>query len=463
MVDIRDIRDMDWDWYWLGYSMGVNSRKRIKEMPDRITNMGKQGVITIPTEQQKTSFFVGLMIGRMKIINNLDIIDTLTTIGKKGLSTADMLTLAVQEVEGVRGSYVDIPVFINKNAAENRGVAGFQLKLSYNKDYLDLVSITKSEFWTGSFTSDTSTQGLILAQGVKEVAERKDFAICYIRFYVKETVPSGVSEVPLRLEGRVGTGQGSELLTLINDELYYITPIKLEDGAVLLEATQGESQPDGEQTYPGPVAPVGPGSELNYELEIDMDYPPGVIPTGAIYTVIVIYIKGEKVGEVKIPLIQGSHKYKGKIPLQLPDLKTGKITYGVRIEPEFPEDEGLFYVFIKAGALFILEAVVPREETGEIPLEPFNRVVIDRMKITDFVVFEKFKQSGGGPVDLVIIDSIGFIIDSETITLHKQISNTTTDTMKITDISTVDKFKEKGSKSEDSMKITDIVIFTKSK
>ena len=458
---METIREMDWTWYWLGYSMGVNSRKRIKEMPDKLTNMGKMGVITIPNEQQKTSFFIGLMIGRRKIINNLNIINILTTIGKKGLSTADMLTLGVVEVEGIRGGYVDIPVYINKNAADNRGVAGFQLKLSYNNDYLDLVSIDKSAYWTGSFVSDTSTAGVILAQGVKEVADKQDLTVCFIRFLVKETVPSGLTNIPITLQGRVGTGSGSELLTLINDELYYITPIKLQNGAVLLEAIQEEKEPIGSITYPSTgTSTIGTGnSSVSYDFTATLGYPSGLTYGGGTYAWLNVYLDGQLIGRERVELEQGEKNYKGKIPISLPSLKTGKITYEIVVEDE----TGFAYVFIKAGALFILESEVKRDEVNELELEPFNREVIDRMKIIDIVVFEKFKQSGGGPVDLTIIDRVMKITDKETINVYKQISKELTDMLLITDSLRVNKFKEQGSKSEDSMRITDIVIFTKSK
>lgn len=492
---METIKRMDWNWYWLGYSHGVNSRKQIKESPDRVVNMGKMGVITIPTELQKTSYFIGLMVGRRKIIQSLNIVQITTTIGKKGLNTADMLTLAVGKVEGVRGQYIDIPVYINNNAADNRGVAGFQLKMSYNTDYLDFISISKSVYWTGSFVSNTSTSGVILAQGVKEIVDKQDVVICYIRFLVKNTVPLGVSGIPLSIVGQAGTGTGSELLTLINDELYYITPIRLESGEVTLEAVITEPEKIGSITIPSSgTSTIGTGdSSVSYEFTANLGFPSGLTGSGTggtsgVYAYVNVYLDGVLIGQEKVNIQEGEHKYKGKIPIKLPSLEKGKISYEIVVEDE----TGFAYVFIKAGALFMLESEVKREEVGEIELEPFNRVAIDRFKITDFVVFEKFKQGGSVPLDLTIIDNIMVITDKETVTIHQQLNNSNADMMKVTDkviferykdgklvvdpiditvkekiniidSLTVDKFKEKDNQSEDNMKITDIVTFTKSK
>lgn len=455
-----DIRGMDFSWYWLGYSMGVNSRKQIKEMPDKITNMGKMGVITIPNEQQKTSFFVGLMIGRRKIINNLNIIKLKYTQGKKGLSTADMLTLGVAEVEGVRGSYVDIPVYINKNSADNRGVAGFQLKLSYNNDYLDLVSITKASSWTGSFVSDTSTTGQILAQGVKEVADKQDVAICYIRFYVKDTVSENISKIPLTLQGKIGTGSGSELLTLINSELYYITPIKLESGAILLEATQEEPEVIGSITIPSTgTSTIGTGnSSVSYDFTANLSYPEGLEYSGGTYAWVNVYMDGVLIGSERVPLEPGEKNYKGKIPISLPSLKTGKITYEIVVEDE----TGFAYVFIKAGALFILESEVNREEVGEIELELFNREVIERFRITDSVYITKHKGQSDVVSDLVIVDNIWKITDEADITVLKLNYKEIVDELKqITDMQTnINKNKVKDTETVDSIGMSDTVFIT---
>lgn len=491
---METIKELDWNWYWLGYSMGVNSRKQIKDSPDRVVNMGKMGVITIPSELQKTSYFMGLMVGRRKIIQSLNIVQITTTIGKKGLNTADMLTLAIGKVDGIRGQYVDIPVYINKNAADNRGVAGFQLKVVYNTDYLELVNISKSVYWTGSFVSNTSTSGVILAQGVKEIAEQHDMVICYIRFLVKNTVPLNVSSIPLSIIGQAGTGTGSELLTLINNELYYITPIKLESGEVLLDAIITEPEKIGSITYPSSgTSTIGTGnSSVSYEFTANLGFPSGIGGgTGGnsgVYAYVNVYLDGVLIGQEKVNIQEGEHKYKGKIPIKLPSLDKGKITYEIVIEDE----TGFAYVFIKAGALFILESEVKREEAGQIELEPFNRGVIDRFWITDFVIFEKFKQSGSSPVDLTVIDEIMVITDKDTFTIHQQLNNSNSDTMMITDkviferykdgklvvdpvditvneniyitdILTVDMIKVQDNQSEDNMQITDNVTFERYK
>jgi len=68
------IKSLDLEWFWLGYSVGVNSRKRIADSPNKILNLGKQGVKKVPTDKQKVSFFIGVYMGRGKIVQNFDVV-----------------------------------------------------------------------------------------------------------------------------------------------------------------------------------------------------------------------------------------------------------------------------------------------------------------------------------------------------------------------------------------------------
>jgi hypothetical protein len=449
---------MNWEWYWLGYSIGVNSRKRISELSDRITNIGEQGVITLPTnEKEQTSFFIGLMNGRKKIVQSLDIIKLLYT-RNKGISSADILTLGVQERQGVRGQYIDIPVFIVKNAADNRGVAGFQVKLTYNSDYLTLDSLTQATSWDGNFVYNTSTAGVILAQGERTEAKREDIALFTARFYVKETVPTGTSKIPLRLEGVVGTGSGSELLTRILGDLYYITPIKLQSGSILLDATQTTPEPELRETTPGPEASLpSTGSGLGYDLNIGLMIPNGITLSGGIYATINVYIGGVFAGTTTIPLQPGENPVTGDIPLTVPGLTTGKISYEIIVEPEKEEDNGLFYVFIKANGLFILENKIPRDEVQDVPIErPIFRY-IERFKITDSAIITIIEGSSSGPVDLVITDRILKIIDTEETSSYVVTFDSKTESMKITDAFILEVWDPSGKKPVDLV-ITDTMV-----
>ena len=56
--------EVDWSWYWRGYSVGANTRKKLRNSPDKIVNIGKQGITTTLSQNQKQSFILGLNVGR---------------------------------------------------------------------------------------------------------------------------------------------------------------------------------------------------------------------------------------------------------------------------------------------------------------------------------------------------------------------------------------------------------------
>ena len=66
--------EVDWSWYWRRYSVGANTRKKLRNSPDKIVNIGRQGITTTLSQNQKRSFILGLYVGRGKIVQNFDIV-----------------------------------------------------------------------------------------------------------------------------------------------------------------------------------------------------------------------------------------------------------------------------------------------------------------------------------------------------------------------------------------------------
>ncbi len=379
------IKDLDLDWFWLGFSCGVNSRKKIIESPNKIYNYGVQGVVRKPTAKQQVSYFIGLILGRRKITQNLNVVRPIQQQdGNPHKSKGNYLTLSLGNVETTRGATVQIPLYISNNRVDNRGFCGFQAKIQYNPSNLTLNSITRAEQLPSSFTfeyqHDTST-GIVLVQGVNSDIVYEDMVVGVLEFTVGQYAPA---QNTVTLCGPSGTGQGSDLLTRINEELYYIMPLTLENGKISVDLPE-EPKPPKEQIPPigGPEDLFGPNTDFNYEFELDLGYIGNLggglgggggggggggsgSGGGASMIVTITFGDGSKI-EVEIPLQEGNNKYKGKIPLKLPGLKKGPIKVDYYVKPNNPDD--MYYYFIKAGALWGFETEVPREEAGQIPIK----------------------------------------------------------------------------------------------
>lgn len=482
------ITEIDWKYYWLGYSMGVTSYKRILESPTTILNYGKQGVKVSLTNKQKVSFILGLQDGRRKIVNNHNqVLVKMAQSRKPTRTTKPYLTLAVGEIQGVRGSYVDVPVYIENNRVDNRGVAGFQLSLAYDSTKLDFVSITQSSAWTGTLISDTSTTGTILAQGFKSVADKVDCAICNLRFLVKADVSESTAEIALSLQGSPGTGSGSELFTLITEELYYITPITLTSGKVLLESKQ-PAPIASEITAVEGTTTIGSGSSsVDFSFDATVGVPAGITPSGGISAYVNVYLNGTRIGTQKVSLEQGTKKYSGNVMLSLPSLETGSITYEIVVEPDNAEDEGFYYVFIKAGALFILQTEVKREEVNALPPLDTKRKPYDKWYIYDAVILTIISGGSHEPIDLLITDTwvVGdnaliytyiqkmySIVDTMTLQdildfvhynpnpTHQPINEKITELLTLLDLIDIELHKATTKKDADTVSVSDSVAFT---
>ena len=391
------IKDLDLKWFWIGYTAGVNSRKRFVESPNKIVNLGKQGVVTTLTDKQKISFFIGVKMGRGKIVQNFDVVRVIQYQDKNAhKNKGDYLTIGVGKKEAQKGQVVSLPLYIANNTVDNRGFCGFQTKIKYNPNHLTLNKISPSSLWTSTFNVEHDTAGgVVLIQGLRDEIGYEDMVVGWLEFTVLD---SALSTNTIVVSGPSGKGTGTDILTRINEELYYIQPICLEDGQIKIpsSSTQTTTKPSDSITLPtiGTTdSPLGPNTDFTYDFELDLEWiPDGGTNNGANLGFQITFGDGST-ETVYIPLQEGSHRYQGKIPLKLPSIKPGPVIIEVFLKPNDEEDQ--FYWFIKAGALWGFETTVPRDEVHTIP------IVIPKVSVYDGFRIKaeyrlSFEESGGG-------------------------------------------------------------------
>ena len=366
------IRELDLKWFWIGYTAGVNSRKRLVESPNKIVNLGKQGVLTTLTDKQKISFFIGVKMGRGKIVQNFDVVRIIQYQDKNAhKSNGEYLTAEIGSIETSKGATFSLPFYISNNSVDNRGYIGYQYKIKYPHQYMTLNTITSSSSWQGSFEYQHDAEnGIVLVQGINDVVSYDDVIFGYLNFTLKEDTPN---KMTVYLQGPTGKGTGTDILTYFNDTYYYIQPIRLKSGKVVIIEEDEPKPPDTNNIYPSIYLPpigsssdtISPDSEFTYDFDCDLRYVGDGEGSGADLVIKITFGDGTST-TVRIPLEEGEHHYNGKIPIKLPSMTTGPVQIEMWVEPEDPDD--VYYWFIKAGALWGFETTIPREEVNQLPI-----------------------------------------------------------------------------------------------
>ena len=411
-------KELDKKWYWLGYACGANTRKEIKEMPTKITNLGDRGVQLVPTETQRVSFFIGMLCGRGKLVQNFNVVQLIQYQDKKAKKKGDYLTLGMTEVKGEQGSSVNMPLIISNNSVDNRGYIGFQAKISYPTTYLTLTDLIQANpnLTTLQYQHD-AVNGIVLIQGLMDEVSYSDAVQVYLKFAISNNCPTSQT---ITVCGPTGTGQGSDILTLISGEPYYIQPITLENGLIKLPDQQGQYTPT--QPFSATIPAIGDNytyigeqSSLTYDFDMSLSYGGSISGggsggSGANLAVQVTFADGSS-QIYYIPVTEGLNHYNGKIPMTLPSMKQGPIIITIWVEPE--DEDDLYYWFIKAGALWGFEIEIARDEVGEYEETQVDKpkMVFEYLVISDdyILIYE-----GYSPVvsDIVVGDGL-VIVDSE--------------------------------------------------
>ena len=368
-----EVRELDLEWYWFGVGVGMNSRKKLSESPNIIRNYGKQGIVKVLTDKKIASFIIGLNVGRRKIVNNLNVLfNKQYQYQTDYKSFGDYLTIGIGGVKTARGQVITLPIYIANNSADNRGFCGYQLKIKYNPTHLSFQSITPSSLWTSSFDFLHDAQsGVVQVQGMRDEVGYEDMVVGFISFEVLDNFPD-YSKV--YIQGPKGQDNGSNLITKISGENYYIMPLNTEDGYITIEGEKKETS--GNIIHSDPIGDssdtYGEEVDFEYDFELELEHIKGSGSNSGANVIIEIDIGGTK-QQVIIPVEEGTNRYKGKVPLRLPSISTGPITITVRVEPE--DEADCYYWFIKAGALWGFSSEIPRENVNQIPvLEPIKRI-----------------------------------------------------------------------------------------
>lgn len=411
-------KKLDKTWYWLGYTCGANTRKEIKELPRKITNLGDRGVSLIPTETQRVSFFIGMLVGRGKLVQNFDVVKVVQYQDKKARKKGDYLTLGMTEVKGQQGSTVKMPVIISNNSVDNRGYIGFQAKISYPTQYLTFTNLTQHNplITTLNYQHDAAA-GVVLVQGMLDSVSYADAIQVFLEFNISNDCPSSQT---ITMCGPSGTGQGSDILTHISGEIYYIQPLTLENGLIKLPDQEGQYQPS--QPYQETIPSIGDNydyyggfTSLTYAFDMGLSYggnsSGGGQGGGADLAIKITFGDGSS-QTVYIPVQEGYYHYSGKIPMTLPSMKHGPIKITIWVEGE--DEDDLWYWFIKAGALWGFETEIPREEVGEYEETQVEkpRNAYEFLRLSDHCLITYYAPpTPVGPTEISIIDKVNTIID----------------------------------------------------
>lgn len=365
-------RETDWFWYWLGHSMGINSKKKLKESPQIIRNYGKQGVKVTLTPVQQDSLIRGIEAGCRFIVENIDMVfnhqfQNQTDYGSLG----NALTLGINGIKTEKGATISLPIYIENNRVDYRGFYAFQFKLKYNPKYLTFQSITPSSLWTSNFEyQHDTTLGIVLVKGKREEIGYEDMVVGYINFVVSADASS--SEVIM--QGPKGKDSGSNLRTIINGEDWYLMPLDYKSANITIIGETEKTSSD--LAYSEPFGDnydiYGEEVDFDYDFVLDLEHIQGDGSNSGANVIMGITIGGVR-QEVIIPVEEGTKRYKGKIPLRLPSISTGPVIIDYRVEAKDTKD--CYIWFIKAGAFWEFNSEIPRENVNQMPvLEPIKHV-----------------------------------------------------------------------------------------
>lgn len=439
------IDNIDKEWYWLGYIIGGNGRKSKVETPNKIVNLGKQGVVRQPTEKQKVSFYIGLQIGRRKVVQNFNVVRVIQYQTKDSYkSKGDYLTAQIGSIETEAGTTFTLPFYICNNSVDNRGFIGYQYKIKYPTQYLTLNSITPSSTWSGSFNYQHDAEGgVVLVQGLNEVVSYEDCVFGYLNFTLSADA-KGILKV--NMCGPSGKGTATDILTQINGENYYIQPLTLKDGEIKILGDGEEPDPTEPPigadiiTLP-PIGttedPIGTDTDFTYDFDLDLRYAGGGEGSGANLGVNITFGDGTTT-TVYIPLQEGSHHYSGKIPIRLPFISKGPVIIEIWVEPE--DENDLYYWFIKAGALWGFETEIKREDVGELPIIPPHIQGFDNLVLYDDFEIETIAP-GPEPTPAVSdleLYEIMQLLDGFTVEQLKELSSEVIDALLVSDSAAVE-------------------------
>lgn len=432
---MEPIRDIDAQWLEMGFVAGLGVQVPKKERPKKVYNLGKQGVSLIPTEQQWVSFAIGLYLSFGDYASSwAQPIKVPFQDGSAYKSKGNYLSFEIGSAKAERGSTVVLPLYICNNRVDNRGYCSYKAHITFNSDNLIFKSISPSPSWTGSFEYQQNA-GVLLVQGRSDVVSYEDAVLAYIEFEVGSEAPN---------KNIVYLNNESALITKTLGVEKYIFPKNLVNGEVIIEDAGGSSSDveSSEDTYVSPPIGdeddfIGPDTDLRYDFTINL-FPIGdVSGEGADLIITITTADGQKV-QTSIPLEEGSHHYTGKLPIRLPSFAKGPYTIEYYVKPKNEED--LYYWFVDGVVYWEFESEIPREEVGELPVEPPHKSVFEH-----FILYDGFEIEtiAPGPEPTPAVSDLELyeimqLLDGFTVEQLKELSSEVIDALLVSDSAAVE-------------------------
>lgn len=353
--------ELDRTFYLIGLTAGA-SRRVASRVPHEVKNFGKQPYIDW-TENRVKSLAIGIMVGHNYIFECKTIKTNVGQSQRPVVAYKDMISITAPTKFVAPGDTITVPIILSRQEKEKFGTKQFQLVLGYNSTYLTCTHVESSEPWLDNFAYSIQ-EGRVAIQGGRPTPHKDDTTLCYLTFQVSQDARGSL---PLTIQGSPGSGIGTELLVVKEDnELYYITPVNYEHGKFVLDGEPSDKiLGSDEVTMPG-SSYVGGGSYIDYNFGASFNVADGVVLGGGVNVIIKIYLDGELIGSEKIPLEKGDNDYAGKIPLEEEPLKQGEIKIEIEIECENEEDSGFIYVYVKAGGIFSLVSGLTKDEAEQL-------------------------------------------------------------------------------------------------
>lgn len=472
--------------YIIGFTAG-SSRRVASRVPHDVQNYGAPPNIEF-TEGFKKSLAIGIKVGHNYIFECKTIKTNVTQNKNPLIAYKDMISITLPTQPAAPGGILTIPVVLSRQEKEEYGTKIFQLVVSFPSS-LTCTNVESSSPWIDNFAYDIQSNQVIV-QGERPTPTKDNTTICYLTFKVAE---SASGTLPLTILGSPGTGSGTELLVIKEDnELYYITPINFEDGVIKLDNEPSEPVVIGSNstTMEGSSYVGSGGSYIDFNFGASFSVADGVTLSGGVNAIINVYLNGVLIGTSRVPLQQGTHDYTGSIELdKLDPIQEGEITVETKIECENEADKGFVYVYVKAGALFkLITKVTKEEERAGLPPERIKLKPYDKWYVYDAVILTIISGGGHEPIDLLITDTwvVGdnalidtyvqkmySVLDTMTIqeivdfvhydpnpTPHQPINEKITELLTLLDLIDIELNKATTKKDADTVSVSDSVAFT---
>ena len=368
------------------------------------------------TDREWFSLMAGLIAGKhIKTGRNSNVSNSIST-NKKPIRVPSKATIGITVGSKLGysrvGGTVKIPIMCT---GVNIGVSAFVVKIRWD-DGIVYNSVEYGDFGSNISidTSNVSNRELLVLGQNDENMPLEDFVLFYVNFDIY-LVPPEVNRVYIKPVFSNGTSTTDcSLLTLSDGNLYYITPIVVNDGYIYFEEIYRPEPIDnsitlgGVDNFPigsnigyvgGGTVPYGGSSTATYNLR---GYLGGAGGSGA-WVIVKIYHDGVLVGADRVWVYKGNFNISRQIDIAKDEAGYGKITIEIEIENE-EDDNTPYYILIPAGGFSIVLNTEVNKDDNTFPKAPKIVKYIDNIEILDVygMDLETFEPPEDIDIDAII-------------------------------------------------------------